>query len=230
MNQVKAFLGSAAFHSFYHAVLAGATGFLATNGFNPSKAWISGLVAAVLGGVIGWLNGNDPVPATPSTGAQGQKITAWILGFFLLASVGSANPLQALAQPPSTGEDIFVLAPIGAVEFNPSSPNNYGLAVAESIGFVNVLPGADSKHVVVSPYGFVGFFGAANIGQWVASNGNAPWSIDYGIMVGLPKLDQSIPEVAFSATWNSIQRGDAKLMINVAFPADILPSILVHPL
>lgn len=144
-----------------------------------------------------------------------------VMGF----SVGNANQLFATLNPPSTGEDDFILAPIGSAEFNPSTANNYGLAISESLTFANVLPGQDSKHVVVAPYAFVGFFGAANIGQWVASNGGANWVLDYGVMVGLPKLDASIPEVAFSYNFR-----DGNFLINIAFPADILPTLLVHKL
>lgn len=152
-----------------------------------------------------------------------------LLGGMLVGTPASANPLGVPLNPPALGEDDFLLAPIGAIEFNPTTPNNYGLAISESFAFAHVLP-SDDKHVVVEPYGFVGLFGAANIGQWVATNGGASWSVDYGIMVGLPKLDASVPEVAFSATWNTINRGDAKLFINIAFPADILPDLLCRKL
>jgi len=147
----------------------------------------------------------------------------------LLAPVVNAGWLTSPIQVPPGGEIDWVLAPIGAIEFAPSTPSNYGLVLAESIGLANVLP-ADQSHVVVSPYFFVGGFVAADIGMWVNSNGQSAISLDYGLMVGLPKLDDTLPEVAFSAAWNSINRGDAKLMINVAFPADILPDILVHRL
>lgn len=149
--------------------------------------------------------------------------------FLLLASTANAGWLTDPIQPPVGGEVDWILAPIGALEFAPSTPSNYGLTLAESVGIAKVLP-ADATHVVISPYFFVGAFVAADIGMWVNSNGTQAISIDYGIMVGLPKLDDTLPEVAFSAAWNSINRGDAKLMINVAFPADILSDILVHKL
>ena len=151
------------------------------------------------------------------------------VAFMLMSSLSYAGALTTPISVPSTGAQEFVLAPIGALEFNPSTPNNYGLAVAESVCLANLMP-ADSSHVFVSPVLFVGVFAAANIGKWVATNGGASWSIDYGIMVGLPKLDDTLPEVAFSASWNTQERGDAKIMINAAVPVDILPDVLVHKL
>ena len=59
----------------------------------------------------------------------------------------------------------------------------------------------------------------------VATNGGSNWQFDLGPIIGLPKLDESIPEVAFSYNLR-----DGKFLINVAFPADILPSLLVHKL
>lgn len=158
------------------------------------------------------------------------KTLSAIVLFLMFASLGFCNPLTGIGTVPAGGEDDLILAPVGSIEFNPSTSNNYGLALTESVAFAKVLPGQDANHVVISPYGFAGVFMAANIGQWAATNGGAAWSIDYGLMIGLPKLDESIPEVAFAASWNTIERGDAKLMINVAFPADILSSVLVHKL
>ena len=153
-----------------------------------------------------------------------------LVGFALfLVSSAYANPLAGIS-PVTAPEDDFIIAPIGAAEFNPSTPNNYGLAISEAFAFAKLMPGPDSNHVAVSPYFFVGPFICANIGQWVSTNGNSPWSLDYGLMVGLPKLDETLPEVAFSATWNSITGGPAKLTIDVAFPVDILNNILVHKL
>ena len=147
-----------------------------------------------------------------------------LLVLLMLVSTSSfAMSLFSDLNPPVGGEDDFILAPIGAIEFNPSTKDNYGLALSESISFARVFPGSDNKHVIVSPYGFLGFFGAANIGQWVATNGGANWIVDYGVMIGLPKLDEAIPEVAFSYNFR-----DGAVMINVAFPADILPGFLVH--
>jgi hypothetical protein len=155
--------------------------------------------------------------------------------FLILLCVGMSahsfgGALSGITSPPAGGENAWVIAPIGAAEFNPSSSNNYGLAISEAIGYANLLPGADSSHVVVSPYAFVGPFLAANIGQWVATNGGAQISFDYGLMIGLPKLDATLPEVAFSATWNTVNHQGCKLLIDVAFPADILSDILVHKL
>lgn len=228
MNQLKLFFASQAFHSFYHAVLAGASGFVVANGMNPSKAWMTGLATAVLGAIVGWLNGS-PTGTNPAVQPNvpqptGQKI-GMFLAFFLMAGMASANPLAAIAQPPAGGEDVFVVAPIGSIEFNPTTKDNYGLAFTECISFAKVLPGQDANHVMVSPYVFVGIFGAANIGDWVAANGGAAWQFDYGPMVGLPKLDDTLPEVAFSYNLRTSQ-----FMINAAFPVDILPSILVHKL
>lgn len=152
-----------------------------------------------------------------------------LVALLLLPCLANAGWLTTPIQPAQGGEVDWILAPIGALEFAPSTPSNYGLTLAESIGIARVLP-ADPSHVVISPYFFVGGFVAADIGMWVNSNGQQAISLDYGLMVGLPKLDDTLPEVAFSAAWNSINRGDAKLMINVAFPADILPDILVHKL
>jgi hypothetical protein len=148
-----------------------------------------------------------------------------MLALMLLSAPAFSMNLFADLNPPAGGEDDFILAPVGAIEFNPSTKDNYGLAISESIAFARVLPGQDNKHVIVAPYGFFGIFGAANIGKWVDTNGGAAWLLDYGLMVGLPKLDEGIPEVAFS--WNI---RDNSLMINVAFPADILPAFLVHKL
>lgn len=58
-NPVMAFLGSQGFHSFYHAALAGGLGFVSAHGISPSASWWSGLAAAVLGGIVGWLNGGQ---------------------------------------------------------------------------------------------------------------------------------------------------------------------------
>lgn len=58
-NAVMTFLGSQAFHSFYHAALAGGMGYITAHGIAPSAQWYSGLAAAVLGGIVGWLNGGQ---------------------------------------------------------------------------------------------------------------------------------------------------------------------------
>lgn len=152
-----------------------------------------------------------------------------LLALMFLTGSAFANPLTTPISVNPSGEDLWGYAPIGAIEFNPSNSDNYGLAISESLFFGHVVQ-SDPTHVVVSPYFFTGLFAAANIGAWAQSNGNANISVDYGIMVGLPKLDSTLPEVAFSATWNTINRGDAKLFIDVAFPADILSDILVHRL
>ena len=148
-----------------------------------------------------------------------------LVAFLMVAGSGWSMQLFATLNPPQGGEDDFILAPIGSIEFNPSTPNNYGLAISESIAFAKVLPGQDSNHVVVSPYAFFGIFVADDIGQWVSTNGGSAMLFDYGIMVGLPKLDESIPEVAFSVNFRN-----QALMVNVAFPADILSSVFVHKL
>ena len=154
------------------------------------------------------------------------KVVAPVLLFLLMLAPSPvmAVPLTAVAPAP-VNQDSFILAPIGAIEFNPSTKDNYGLAISESISFAQLLPGPDETHLVVSPYAFFGVFCAANIGQWVATNAHADIAFDYGLMVGLPKLDVSIPEVAFSYNFR-----DNAFLINVAFPADILPSFLVHKL
>ena len=152
-----------------------------------------------------------------------------LLALTLISSVAVAGPIGLAINPPAGGEDAFILAPIGALEFNPTTKADYGLAISESLAFARLFP-ADDKHVVISPYAFVGVFAAANIGKWVDTNGNAPLSVDYGFMVGLPKLDMTIPEVAFSLKWNSINRGAAQIMVNAAFPSDILSDILVSKL
>lgn len=148
-----------------------------------------------------------------------------LLALMFVSVPAMAVPLFATLNPPIGGEDDVVIAPIGAIEFNPSTKDNYGLAISESIGLVKVLPGPDAKHFILSPYAFVGFFCAANIGSWVATSGHANIGFDYGPMIGLPKLDEAIPEVAFSY---NLRNGS--FLINVAFPADILPSLLVHKL
>lgn len=148
-----------------------------------------------------------------------------LMALLLLSVPAFSMQLFAPLNPPAGGEDDFILAPIGSVEFNPTTKDNYGLAFTECISFSKIIPGTDSKHVIVSPYVFIGIFGAANIGKWVDANGGAPWEFDFGPMVGLPKLDETLPEVAFAYNLRN-----SSFMINVAFPADILPSILVHKL
>lgn len=58
-NAVMTFLGSQGFHSFYHAALSGGVGYITAHGIAPSAQWYSGLAAAVLGGIVGWLNGGQ---------------------------------------------------------------------------------------------------------------------------------------------------------------------------
>lgn len=58
-NPVLTFLGSQGFHSFYHAALSGAITYVGTHAYAPTQSWIYGLLAAVLGGVVGWLNGGQ---------------------------------------------------------------------------------------------------------------------------------------------------------------------------
>lgn len=128
-------------------------------------------------------------------------------------------------QSPVTPEDDFILGPIGAFEFNPSTSNNYGLAISESICYAELSQGPDPNHTLVSPFAFVGLFAAANVGQWVATDANAPVVIDYGVMVGLPKLDVTLPELAFS--YNFRTNG---FLIDAAFPADILSNVLLKKL
>lgn len=128
-------------------------------------------------------------------------------------------------QSPSAPEDDFILGPIGAVEFNPSNSNNYGLAISESLCYAKLSQGPDSNHTLVEPYGFVGLFAAADIGQWVDTNAQAAVVIDYGIMVGLPKLDVTLPEVAFS--YNFRTNG---FLIDAAFPADVIANVLCKKL
>ena len=57
-----------------------------------------------------------------------------LIALMFMAGSSFANPLSAYPAPPAGGEDSFVVAPIGAFEFNPRTPNNYGLAISESIG------------------------------------------------------------------------------------------------
>jgi len=164
----------------------------------------------------------NAIQSKPQTPKAGMVLA--LLGLMSLTPV-LANPIGVPLNPGPNGEDALVMAPLGALEFNPSNSSNYGLAFSESLAFAHVTM-ADDSHVAIDPYLFVGLFGAANIGGWVNSNGGEPWTLDYGVMVGLPKLDATLPEVAFSAKWNSEVRGSAVMMINVAFPVDILPDVL----
>lgn len=202
------------------AVLVGLAGDI-LNYFSPHIApGLSTIIGLALRAILN-LIGNPQATQAPM-----------ILALVLMSAVLSprsvmANPIGVPVNPGPVGssEDALLMAPIGALEFNPSNSNNYGLALSESLVFGNVIR-VDDSHVAISPFVFVGLFGAANIGEWVNTNGGAAWNIDYGVMVGLPKLDTTLPEVAFSATWNSEVRGSAKMMINVAFPVDILPDVL----
>lgn len=54
---IMTFLGSQGFHSFYHAALSGGVAYITAHGIQPSQSWAYGLAAAVLGGIVGWLNG-----------------------------------------------------------------------------------------------------------------------------------------------------------------------------
>jgi hypothetical protein len=182
------------------------------------------LVRAIMDQMYPAVAANDPTSPTVAPVVPPVVKVGLFLLVMLACSPSFAVPLTAVA-PTNVGEDDIILAPIGAIEFNPSTKDNYGLAISESISFAQLLPGPDSNHVVVSPYAFFGVFCAANIGQWVATNAHADVQFDYGLMVGLPKLDVSIPEVAFSYNFR-----DSAFLINVAFPADILPAILVHKL
>lgn len=150
-----------------------------------------------------------------------KKIFAVLL---LMAGCSSAMADWGI-QSPASPEDAFILGPIGAVEFNPSNSNNYGLALSESFVYGKLSSGPDSNHTLVSPYAFIGLFVAADVGQWVDTNANAPVVFDYGIMVGLPKLDVTLPEVAFS--YNFRTNG---FLIDAAFPADVIANVLCKKL
>lgn len=148
----------------------------------------------------------------------------FFLSFLFLVGCGPAFAGWGITSP-TTPEDDFILGPIGAVEFNPSNSSNYGLAVSESLCYAKLSAGPDSGHTLVDPYAFVGLFAAADIGPWVNTNGGQSILVDYGVMVGLPKLDVTLPEVAFS--WNVRTN---TLLINAAFPVDVIANVLCKKL
>lgn len=63
-----------------------------------------------------------------------------LFALMLLHSSANAGWLTTPIQPAAGGEVDWILAPIGALEFAPSTPSNYGLTLAESIGIARVLP------------------------------------------------------------------------------------------
>ena len=142
MNWLKNLFASQAFHSFYHAVLACAVAFVTANGFNPSKAWVSGLVAAVLGGVVGWLNGSpagtNPAVTPSAPAAQGTKITGFFLAFLFLASTANAGYLMPVSKEKMglslpSGTAIYLM-PIEGFQVGVGLPNpTYGLSLSEDV-------------------------------------------------------------------------------------------------
>ena len=150
MNWLKTLLASQGFHSFYHAVLAGAVGYVASNPVANTHAWISGLVTAVVGAWVGWYNGS-PAGTNPAVTPL-VKMVAFFVLFSMLTSSASAGylispPKEKLGLPLPTGT-AFYLMPIEGFDVGKSLslPNpTYGLSVNEDLVYavqttVNGIP------------------------------------------------------------------------------------------
>lgn len=125
-------------------------------------------------------------------------------------------------------EDCFLLMPITDVSFNLGQANNYGLGGAYGFVFANVSP-ADATHVNVMPYFFIGPFISANVSEFVNSNGKDAPGATIGLVLGLPKLDKDIPEIAVQFGWD-LRGGPSTISIDAAFPLMIAPDSTIHKL
>ena len=155
-----------------------------------------------------------------------------ILGFiFALLMVGNCfatNPIGVPLNPPPQGEDDFLFMPFTNVNtYTVNSKTNYGLGVAWGLAFANVLP-EDQGHSMIQPFAYFAPYASVEIANWVNSGANAPWSVDYGLMFGLPQLDSTIPEIGLTVNWNSLTGNQSTVGVVLAFPTDILSNVLVR--
>ena len=162
-----------------------------------------------------------------------KKAGLFFIGFLLLASIAQAtNPIGVpLGMVPSNGENCWLAMPFTNVnEYTLNNQTNYGLGVAYGLAFANVTPSTPTS-VNIDPFVFLAVYDSVEIADWV--NHTGPLSDDYGLMLGLPRLDSSIPEICLTLNWNSLTNGDpfkqsATIGIATSFPTDILSNFLVR--
>jgi hypothetical protein len=214
MNALKNFLASQAFHSFYHAALAGATGFLATNGFAPSKAWVCGLGAAVLGGVIGWLNGNGPTPSSPAPQPPKAAMILLLLGA-LFALSGSAN--AQTTEQTGWGINPSFAAPL---QFGENASGNWialpSFGLAADVGWKDIITTNGQMSIKKS----LGLFFEGNISQ---AEPGTPSSLVNGV-VGLEEGYNGINMMeGYQAIGDPLTGpGGSRILISVSYAVDQL--------
>ena len=187
MNWLKTLLASQGFHSFYHAVLAGVVGYVATNPVSNSHAWISGLVSAMVGAWVGWYNGSpagtnpavSPVVVTPVT-----KVVGFFFAFLLLSSQAFAwdvptflpktsrvSLTSASAFLPGTTTLHVLAMPMANIGINIfTGTPSYGYTLEEALLLANVTalnPNQDQiSNIIGASAGF--YF---DLGPWVSAQG-----------------------------------------------------------
>ena len=151
-----------------------------------------------------------------------------ILVFLMVGNCFASNPIGVPLNPPVGGEDDLVLMPFTNVNaYTVNTKTNYGLGLAWGLAFANVQP-ETATSVDIQPYAFIAPYASVEIANWINSQGNAPWSVDYGLMIGLPQLDTAIPEIGLTINWNSLTGNTSSIGIVLAFPTDILSDKLVR--
>lgn len=240
MNWLKNLLASQGFHSFYHAVLAGVVGYITANGVNSSKAWISGLVTAVIGAWVGWYNGSpagtNPAVTPSAPAAQGTKIGMFFLAFLLMASSAMAwdFPKNSVKLAPKLGavlgetvgaqSDIFAAVPYFSGNFKFSIPTlagSGGLGLDEAIGIFRVSPNTDGT-VNVNPQLFLGVGLHAYPGQFLENNLSGAVPVDFGIELGVPTI-QGVGSFTVGYDFS-----DQKVTVSGTAPLDVLSGGLIH--
>lgn len=203
-------------------VLAG-IGVDVLNYFSPHiQPGLASVIGLALRAIINLFSGGKSNPAA---------MILFLLGFSMLsASAYAANPIGVPVNPPEGGEDDLVVMPFNNINtYTTQGKTNYGLGLAYGIAFANLMPVSVGK-VQVSPYSYFAIYTSVEIAPWLNSTG--PLSVDYGFMVGLPQLDQSIPEIGITGNWNSLDgqflQGSPTLGIQLAFPLDILSGSLIR--
>lgn len=192
-NAFVAFFGSQLFHSLYHAVLAGISGYVVSNGLpagDNAEHWAIGLVSAALGAVVGWLNGLG----------NAKKVAVFLMAFGLAAnanawvvSLPTANPItkqisrltvggvpltasvNTAWQPAAGGETDLKLIPTAGLGIGTGENGqpSYGISVGEALILGRSTPASGSTYNFSTYLGIDGLI-YADFGPWMNSNFQQP--------------------------------------------------------